>query len=197
MLTAHGESPGSDGSKQFATRWTRRFPDVDSALEWCENELLIAAGAVAAEPPADLAAQELLVGVPADEVAQLEAVSTRRELAAGETIFREGDTADSLYFILSGAVSVLLPLDGTGRSRRLATLGPGIAFGEMALLDEGRRSADVVVERDCVLVELPTTAFAEVGVRYPHLGRALYANLARDLSHRVRNANSQLRALEQ
>ena len=137
------------------------------------------------------------MGVPADEVAQLEAVSTRRELAAGETIFREGDTADSLYFILSGAVSVLLPLDGTGRSRRLATLGPGIAFGEMALLDEGRRSADVVVERDCVLVELPTTAFAEVGVRYPHLGRALYANLARNLSHRVRNANSQLRALEQ
>jgi glutaminase len=197
LLTAHGESPGADGSKQFATRWTRRFPDVDSALEWCENELLIADGAVAAEPPADLAAQELLAGVPADEIAHLAAVSTRRQLAAGETIFREGDTADSLYFVLSGAVSVLLPLDGTGRSRRLATLGPGIAFGEMALLDEGRRSADVVVERDCVLVELPTAAFAEVGTRYPQLGRALYANLARNLSHRVRNANSQLRALEQ
>jgi glutaminase len=197
LLTAHGERSGGEGSSQYSPRWTRRFVDVDSALEWCEDELLNGAGAVAAEPPAALAAQELLQGLSAEEVAEVAAVSTRREVAAGETIFHEGDAADSLYFLVTGSVSVLLPLPGTGRARRLATLGAGVAFGEMALLDEGRRSADVVADRDCVLVELTTTAFAELGRRLPHLGRTLFSNLARNLSRRLRAANHQVRALEQ
>ena len=124
-------------------------------------------------------------------------MSIRRDVAAGETIYREGDVADSMCFLLSGSVSVLLTIDGNSRTRRLATLGPGVAFGEMALLDEGRRSAHVVADRDSVVVELPIAAFGQLGTREPHLARTLYANLARNLSHRVRSANSQLRALEQ
>jgi glutaminase len=197
LLTAHGENPGSEGSSQFSPRWTRRFADVDTALEWCEDELLAGAGATASEPAADLAAQELLEGLTPEEVAEVAARSTRREVSAGETIFREGDPADSLCFLLAGAVSVRLPLDEHGRTRRLATLGPGVAFGEMALLDEGRRSADVVADSDCVLVEVPTAAFAELSARLPHLGRTLFANLSRNLSRRLRSANSQVRALEQ
>jgi glutaminase len=196
LLTAHGER-GREGSSQYSPRFTRRFVDVDSALEWCEDELLAGTGDLAAEPPAELAAQELLQGLSAEEVAEVAAVATRREVPAGEAIFREGDAADSLYFLVSGSVSVLLPLPGTSRTRRLATLGAGVAFGEMALLDEGRRSADVVTEKDCVLVELTTTAFTELGGRLPHLGRTLFSNLARNLSRRLRAANSQVRALEQ
>ncbi|HZP29904.1 MAG TPA: glutaminase A [Acidimicrobiia bacterium] len=197
LLVAHGDGDPSEGAKPYLPHSTRRFADVDSALEWCETELLAASGALAPEPPPDLAAQELLRGLSADEIAAVAAVSTRRAVPAGETVFREGDVAESLYFLLAGSVSVLLPIPGTGRARRLATLGPGVAFGEMALLDEGRRSADVVAERDAVLLELPTGALAELGGRLPNLARTLFANLARNLSHRLRTANGQLRALEQ
>ncbi len=69
-------------------------------------------------------------------------------------MFREGDHADAIFFVLSGLVSVRLPLAGTGRDRRLATLGAGVAVGEMAFLDEGQRSADVVAERDSMLARL-------------------------------------------
>jgi glutaminase len=195
LVVAHGDAAGS--ANQLVPRWTRRFADIDSALEWCENELLAAAGAVAPEPAPELAAQELLTGLSPDDLDGLTAVSTRREVAAGETIYAEGDAADSMCFLLSGAVSVLLPLDGNGRTRRLATLGPGVAFGEMALLDEGRRSAHVVADCDSVVVELPIAAFSTLASREPHLARTLYANLARNLSHRVRSANGQLRALDQ
>jgi glutaminase len=67
----------------------------------------------------------------------------------------------------------------------------------MALLDEGRRSAHVVADCDSVVVELPIAAFSTLASREPHLARTLYANLARNLSHRVRSANGQLRALDQ
>jgi glutaminase len=69
LLTAHGERSGGEGSSQYSPRWTRRFVDVDSALEWCEDELLTGATAVAPEPPPTLAAQELLHGLSAEEIA--------------------------------------------------------------------------------------------------------------------------------
>ena len=102
-----------------------------------------------------------------------------------------------MCFLLSGAVSVLLSLDGNGRTRRLATLGPGVAFGEMALLDEGRRSAARRRRPRQRGRRAADRRLRTLGSREPHLARTLYANLARNLSHRVRSANGQLRALDQ
>ena len=110
-------------------------------------------------------------------------------------VFREGDPADAVFFVLSGLVSVRLPLVGIDRDRRLATLGPGVAVGEMAFLDDGRRSADVVAERDSRLGRLSIDDLHEIGRRGPAVTATFSANLARNLSGRLRRANEQVRML--
>jgi CRP-like cAMP-binding protein len=69
-------------------------------------------------------------------------------VAAGETIFREGDPADMMYGICEGTVEIM------AGGRTLETLGPGGIFGEMALVDRSPRSATVVARTDCKLVPI-------------------------------------------
>jgi len=171
------------------------FPDLDAALEWCEDRILSRFGTPAESLPEDLAIQELLGGLTADELARVERAAVVHRVPAGEVVFREGDHADAIFFVLSGLVSVRLPLTGQGRDRRLATLGPGVAVGEMAFLDEGRRSADVVAERDSVLARLSIDDLHEIGRESPRVTATFSANLARNLSGRLRRANEQVRML--
>ena len=70
---------------------------------------------------------------------------------------------------------------GTGRERRLATLGPGVAFGEMALLDEARRSADIVAETDSVVARLPIADFRRLALEHPGITEKFSLNLVRNL----------------
>jgi CRP-like cAMP-binding protein len=60
---------------------------------------------------------------------------------AGLVLIRQGDRSDSAWLIVSGELEVLL--DGDGCQRRLAVVGPGSLVGEMALIDDGVRTATV------------------------------------------------------
>jgi glutaminase len=171
------------------------FADLDAALEWCEDRVLARWGGAPESLPEDLAVQELLGGLTGEELALVRDAVEVLEVPAGEVVFREGDHADAVFFVLSGLVSVRLPLAEKGRDRRLATLGAGVAVGEMAFLDEGRRSADVVAERDSTLARLSIDDLHEVGRVAPHATATFAANLARNLSGRLRRANEQVRML--
>jgi signal transduction histidine kinase len=61
---------------------------------------------------------------------------------AGEIVVREGDPADSMYIIVQGEIRIY-KADAEGTEITLATLSAGSFFGEMAFLDEGKRSASV------------------------------------------------------
>jgi glutaminase len=76
-----------------------------------------------------------------------------RTFAAGARIFRSGDPAESLYFILSGQVQVVVETD-KGHQLRLTTLGPGTVFGEVALVNERRRTADVMAATPAKCLEV-------------------------------------------
>ena len=174
------------------------FLDTDAALEWCEDRLL-----QSSHPPADDAMHteleefDLLNGLDHDELAAVELAVDIRKVDAGTVFFREGDPADSMFFLLAGRVNVLLSLDSrTGdRSRRLATVGRGVAFGEMALLDEGRRSADVVCDGPCTVAVLTIDALKQLEAKHPALHQSIQANLAHLLARRPRAANAPIRAL--
>jgi glutaminase len=173
-------------------------PDVDAALEWCENQILERFCPTATATTAGLADQELLRGLNTDELAAVTAASQPHRIRAGDVLFKQDDAADSVFFILSGALSVLLPVrddvaDET--SRRLARLGPGVAVGEMALVGDSGRSADVVAVQDGVVAELSTAAIAACAAAHPGLLTHLHVNLARVLADRLRRANDQLQLL--
>ncbi len=90
----------------------------------------------------------LLHGVPmfstlaAEDLARVAAVASERRFEAGTTVFREGDASNTCYVIHSGQARAVRA-HGDGRSITLAHFGPGDIFGELAVLDDDRRSATV------------------------------------------------------
>ena len=125
----------------------------------------------------------------------IEAASRREVYAAGASILVSGESGDDrIFFIESGQVSVLLPL-ADGMHQRIATLGPGMVFGEMVLLGNGARSASVYadVEVQCRIVKAGD--LERISDRDPQLKITLLENLARDLAGRLRGANRWIAAL--
>ena len=76
----------------------------------------------------------------------------------GQVVFSEGDIGDAWYVVYTGSVSVRThkPFQA---DRSVAVLGRGCIFGEMAILDEGARSASVVAHEQCLLFRFPRTRF--------------------------------------
>jgi glutaminase len=202
-LRASGQSlalacfPPSDDSGKALVLDADRFPDLDAALEWWEDQVLDAALGPRDALVLPLEAQELLRGLSATVVAAIEAVCTVRELDRGAVLAREGDEAHAVYFLLSGRIGVRLRLDDGAHGGRLAAFGPGVAVGESALLESSTRSADLVVERPSIVAELRVDDLHVVEREHPGARATIYANLAQTLSDRLRRANQRIRALEQ
>jgi monovalent cation:H+ antiporter, CPA1 family len=92
---------------------------------------------------------------------------------AGDTIIGEGDSGNALYVILNGDVDIT-DTDETP-PKILATLGVGDFFGEMALLGEFTRTANVEAKTSCVLLRITHRTIKSAMARYPGLYVALEA----------------------
>ena len=83
----------------------------------------------------------------------------RKTFAAGEVIFREGDKGDAAYMIVAGRCRAFRTVDGVEET--LATMEPGDAFGEMALILFEPRSASVVALEDVTVLVLDQATMNE------------------------------------
>jgi CRP-like cAMP-binding protein len=110
-----------------------------------------------------------------------------RDFPAGAVIFEEGDPGSRMYVIQGGAVRIVKRVGA--RELTLARLGPGEAFGEMALLEGQPRSATAVVEAPARILEIDEAAFADLVRRNGEIA----LRLLRRLSARLREANRQIR----
>ena len=84
----------------------------------------------------------------------------RRFVPKGSVIIKEGDEGYSAYLIQSGEVEVYSE-NKEGKKVVLATLGAGEICGEMALIEDGVRTASVRTKEDCNLVIITRAAFEE------------------------------------
>ena len=109
----------------------------------------------------------------------------------GEVILREGDPA-RLFFVVA-KVTVSLTVAGK-RRKRIACVGPGLTFGQMALLDGGPRSADVVAYDRVICYGLAVESLRELAAEHLNIMIAILTNLSREFFARVRRANWQIRA---
>ena len=172
------------------------FADRDSALEWCEGLLLKSAPRTDTSRYA-LSSLEIFRGLTGDEIRLIEDLAQPLVYEAGATIVREGDEAHIFFVVTRGSASVRLSVDGEReRKVRVASIGPGVSFGEMALLDGGRRSADVVADERVVCYGFSVDELRKLGEAYPPIMIKMFANMTRDLSERLRRANNEIRALE-
>ena len=107
--------------------------------------------------------------------------ATVEEFARGKTLLHQNATDHHVYLILEGEVSIEV------NGKRIATSGPGIPIGEMALLDpSGGRSASVVAIKDTIVARITQAKFEALATEYPQIWRAI----ARELARRVRRHNA-------
>ncbi|HEV7463560.1 MAG TPA: cyclic nucleotide-binding domain-containing protein, partial [Methyloceanibacter sp.] len=105
-----------------------------------------------------------------------------------------GADAKLFFVVARGTVSVQIRVPGDRKKR--ASIGPGLSFGEMALLDGGKRSADVVADERVVCYGLAVEQLQELAATHPNIMITILGNLTRDFSERLRHANEEISALE-
>jgi hypothetical protein len=93
-----------------------------------------------------LAKCDLLRHLPPEAIEEILPCIRTRRLPAGEILFRAGDPGEALYIVATGKVEVLGDAVGSSEGLSLAQLGEGHAFGEMALLTGGTRTAVRAIE---------------------------------------------------
>lgn len=104
-----------------------------------------------------------------------------RPFPKGTKIVAEGDVDRSLFVILKGRVEVVRGAEGNGTGVPLARFGPGEFFGEMALLENLPRSADVVAIADTSCAILSWSLFRECLLQNPAVSEALLTTMSRRL----------------
>jgi CRP/FNR family cyclic AMP-dependent transcriptional regulator len=120
--------------------------------------------------------------------AQLAEFIDARSLVRGDILFHAGEPGDSLYIVRSGDVELFIK-DTAGQKIHLATVGAGAVFGELALLDNGPRTATALAESDCELLQLERDHLLLLFQKSP----AAALRLLGAMSHMTRKADELLR----
>ena len=108
---------------------------------------------------------------------------------SGEIIVRQGDIGECMYFIQSGTVEVIR--ESNGKEVKLAELGHGEFFGEMALFEKGVRSATVRPLGEVRVLSVDKRLF----LRKIHEDPALAFRIMQKMSHRIRDLDKELAKL--
>jgi SulP family sulfate permease len=171
------------------------FADTDAALEWAEDKLVVRYTEIP-RTDQELALSELCIveGFSPADIALITSYVRRREFNAGDVLFQEGDPGNALYLLARGTVTIRLMLEDAN-PLRLATLIPGVMFGEMALLESQNRSADAIATTPIVVYEMDQPNFAAILREHPPLATQLIANMARAIAARLRVTSDHLRAV--
>lgn len=120
----------------------------------------------------------LLASLPHGELELLARRLTVESYEPGESIIKQGASGSSAYFILTGRCEVRR---GAGKGKRVAWLGPGDFFGELAIVSPAPRSATVVVEKPTVVLVLTGYEFRSALTSSKPMALQLVTALARRL----------------
>jgi SulP family sulfate permease len=177
----------------FITAGVSIVPELDHALEWCENEIIAQHQGLTQE---EASLREWFTGIldsehDADELIRR---CQRLEVGAGEVIVQAGDAADSMHFILDGRVGIMVQAED-GRSTRVRSLGRYTTIGEMGLVAQTPRSATIQAEVDSVLYVLNTLQFDAIKHEDPALSQKLLTFFVSVMAERLSFANRTIAVL--
>ena len=136
------------------------------------------------EPTVQLREVGLFASCTEKELLQISALCSVAEAPCGEVLTRQGAYGDQFFVIVEGEATVWR--DGL----KIATLGSGDFFGEMALLEGNGRSGTVVAETDVQLLVMTRTEFRSLGLVAPTVTKRIMVVL----SSRLRQADALIAA---
>ena len=167
-----------------------KYDNLDEAVVQSENALLHANGYKPKQEPVQLMDQQLLKGLTQMELCELKKHLKHQQYSEGEMIITKGSTAETIFFLESGQVSIHDSSD-ENKDFTLAIINAGNSFGEMALLDKQKRSANVRAQTNVscfimlfdILDKMENLAAIKVKI---------LTNLGASLSSRLRTANREI-----
>lgn len=158
------------------------LPEVDKAFRKSIN-------------PGCLRRIKILATLKDAQLAHLAEFLEMQNVSQWTVIFQQGDSSDAMYLVLSGELRART-MNG-GKETILSTFGPGDFFGDMALFDQGPRSAEVLANVDSTLFKLSSTSFDRLTREAPALATPFLQATARTLSARIRADNKRLARVTQ
>jgi SulP family sulfate permease len=180
-------------SSEFISHEISIVPELDHALEWCENEI-IAQHQCRAQEEASLRDWFTQIFATEDDAAELIHRCERIEVDAGEVIVSAGDAADSMHFILDGRVGIMVATR-EGGTTRVRSLGRYTSIGEMGLVSHAPRSATIQAEVASILYVLSAHQFEALKTEHPMLGQKLLTYFVSVMAERLTFANRMIAVL--
>jgi CRP-like cAMP-binding protein len=109
------------------------------------------------------------------ELRRIAGIVDEIEAPKAKTLATEGETGAEFFVVVEGTATA------TQHGRKVATIGPGSFFGELALLDQGPRAATVIADTDMHLLVLTSRAFFALVDDLPSVNRKILAGMAERL----------------
>lgn len=122
-----------------------------------------------------------------EELESFAGIATKRTYRKNMVLIQQGDDTSSLYILLEGEMRVYLE-DDQGRELTVKILKPGDSFGELALLGDFPRIANVMTLTDCVVSAVSKDGYLTILREHPQISLALIKSLA----HMVRETTEEL-----
>jgi CRP-like cAMP-binding protein len=119
---------------------------------------------------------DLFAGISSDLLAEMAALADEVEISAGDIVYAEGDSSDSVFVIVSGGIEV------KRAAREVTHLGGGDVFGAWALLEDGARLFTATADRDTHLLTVHRLDLEEFMADHTRVSAAILKALA----HRLR-----------
>jgi len=139
----------------------------------------------------------------AAQLEMLASICEERTVKLGDIIFEENNQGDEMFIIARGAVEILVDpsmVGGPGAKKRgsmpvtIATLRSGQTFGEIALVDQGLRTASArCAETETQLLAIQRNKFMKLCDTYPEMGYRVMRNIAADLAFKLRGSDLAIR----
>ena len=133
-----------------------------------------------------LRALALFVELSSAELAIVDGLLHERDCLKDEVIFDEGEDGQAIYIVIEG--EVLICRQGEPQTGRLALLGPGTFFGDVALIDDSPRTAQARAADDCRLAVFFRADFLGLMETHAVIASKISLQLARNMGRRLREA---------
>lgn len=121
------------------------------------------------------------------EIGQFLKLCQRETFQSGVRIFKEGEYGNEFYLVISGEVIIRVG------DKEVARMRPGMVFGEMALLDDAKRTASAMASEASLLFSISRTILHS---KMPTFANKVMSSIARQLSEKLRDANETIRKMQ-
>jgi len=160
------------------------FPDLDLALEWCEEQLIGRYGEEKSHEEISIADHAAVEGMSPQEIEKLSACLERREYPAGTRIYEQVGHVDEMLLVVKGDINI----EATGRDgnrHRIATFSEGMTLGEVAMMSGSMRLGTSEAANDVVAWVFSRDDLEALRDSDPAMICTFLENLMKLISHRV------------